>query len=115
MASNGKTSRISEIVQEWKPRVLFLAIGLVLGPFISGWFGWQVTAGTKETAVTDAVVSYRAGLCADRARSDSETTAEMLGDYSGRRKLAEKWAILPGEEKADSAVVRQCNSQLAKT
>jgi hypothetical protein len=112
--TNGKT-RTAEIIEEWKPRILFLVIGLVVGPFISGWLGWQVTAGTMDSAVSDAVVSYRAGICAERARSDPETTSDMLGDYSGRRKLAEKWATMPGEEKADSDVVRECNKQLADT
>ncbi len=29
-------------------------------------------------------------------------------------KLAEKWALLPGEEKADQAVVTECRSRLAE-
>ena len=29
-------------------------------------------------------------------------------------KLAEKWAVLPGEEKADQAVVTECRSRLAE-
>jgi len=115
MAKTNGTTRTGEIIQEWKPRILFLVIGLVVGPFISGWLGWQVTAGTMDSAVSDAVVSYRAGLCAERARSDSETTAAMLGDRSGRRELAQQWAVLPGEEKADSAVVRECTQRLTDT
>ncbi len=115
MAKTSETSRTGEIIQEWKPRILFLVIGLVLGPFISSWLGWQVTTGTMESAVSDSVVSYRAGLCAERARSDPETTSDALNDYSGRRELAEKWAVLPGEEGADNAVVRECNSRLANT
>jgi hypothetical protein len=42
MAKANETSRTREIIQEWKPRILFLVIGLVLGPFISSWLGWQV-------------------------------------------------------------------------
>lgn len=94
---------------------MFLVIGLVVGPFISSWIGWQVTTGTMESAVDGAVVSYRAGVCAELARSDPAATTEVLGDFSERRKLAEKWALLPGEERADSAVVRACISVLAKT
>ena len=108
-------SRVGEMIQEWRPRIIFLVIGLVVGPFISSWIGWQVTTGTMEDAVGDAVVSYRADLCAERARSDPEATSEALSDFSDRRKLAEKWALLPGEEKADSDVVRACNSVLART
>ncbi len=112
---NEKTkTRTREIIDEWRPRILFLVIGLVLGPFIANWLGWQVTAGTMESAVEEAVVAYRAGLCAERARSDPEVTPEVLKDFSGRRKLAEKWAVLPGEETAVRAVITECSSRLAE-
>ena len=108
-----------KIIQEWRPRIIFLVIGLVAGPFISSWIGWQVTTGTMESAVGDAVVSYRAGLCAERARSRRRHptcgSSDVLNDFGDRRKLAEKWAVLPGEEEADNDVVRECSSQLAKT
>ena len=105
-------SRAGEIITEWKPRILFLAIGLVLGPLISGWLGWQVTAGTMNSAVQDAVIEYRADLCTKRAQADPEATAEVLGDWSSRRELAEKWAVLPGEEEANRDVVNRCSSGL---
>ncbi len=114
MAEADKKSRRAEIIQEWKPRIIFLVIGLVLGPFISSWLGWQVTTGTMDTAVEDALVAYRAGLCVEWARSDPEATSDVLGDYSARRKIAEKWAVMPGEEKADLDVMRECTSRLAK-
>ncbi len=109
-----KTTRTREIIETWRPRILFLVIGLVLGPFIANWLGWQVTAGTMESAVEEAVVAYRAGLCAERARSDPEVTPEVLKDFGGRRKLAEKWAVLPGEETTVRAVVTECSSRLAE-
>ena len=106
-------SRTSEIISEWKPRIIFLVIGLVLGPFISGWLGWQVTAGTMSSAVQDAVVDYRAELCAKRAQADPEATPAALGDWSKRGELAKKWAVLPGEEEADRSVVNGCSSRLS--
>ena len=106
--------QVGEIIQEWRPRIFFLAIGLILGPFISSWLGWQVTTGTMEEAAEDAVVAYRAGLCVERAQSDPEATPDLLKDYSARRKFAEKWAVLPGEEKADGAGTSECNSRLSK-
>ncbi len=106
--------QIGEIIQEWRSRILFLVIGLILGPFISSWLGWQVTTGTMEEAAKDAVVAYRAGLCVERAQADPEVTPDVLKDYSVRRKIAEKWAVLPGEEKADVAVTNECNSRLSK-
>ena len=107
-------SGVGEIIQEWKSRIIFLVIGLILGPFISGWLGWQVTSGTMEEAAKDAVVAYRAGLCVERAQSDPEVTPEVLKDYEARREIAEKWAVLPGEEKSDFAVINECNSRLSK-
>ncbi len=106
-------SRASEIITEWRPRILFLVIGLVLGPFISGWLGWQVTTGTMTSAVRDAVVDYRAELCAKRAQADPEATPAALGDWSKRGELAKKWAVLPGEEEADRSVVSGCSSRLS--
>ncbi len=106
-------SRASEIIDEWKPRILFLVIGLVVGPFISSWLGWQVTAGTMGSAVQDAVIEYRADLCTKRAQADPEATPAVLGDWNSRRELAEKWAVLPGEEETNRDVVNGCNSRLA--
>ncbi len=105
-------SRASEIITEWRPRILFLVIGLVLGPFISSWLGWQVTAGTMNSAVQDAVIEYRADLCTKRAQADPEATPAVLGDWNSRRELAEKWAVLPGEEEASRDVVNRCSSRL---
>ena len=105
-------SRASEIIQEWRPRIVFLVIGLVLGPFISNWLGWQVTTGTMDSAVQNAVVAYQAELCAKRAQADPEVTPDVLENWTSRRELAEKWAVLPGEEKADSDVVSECASRL---
>ena len=69
-----------------------------------------------DDSVSDAVISYRAGLCAGRARSNSEATSEARSSFSERRKFAEKWALLPGEEEAEkNAVARECHSLLAKT
>ena len=106
-------SRAVEIINEWKPRILFLVIGLVLAPFISSSLGWQVTAGTMDSAVQDAVIEYRADLCTKRAQADPEATPAVLGDWSSRRELAEKWAVLPGEEEADRSVVNGCSSRLS--
>ncbi len=66
--TNEKTkTRTREIIEAWRPRILFLGIGLVLGPFFGNWLGWQVPAGTMESAVEEAVLAYRAELCAERA------------------------------------------------
>ncbi len=105
--TNEKTkTRTREIIEAWKPRILFLGIGLVLGPFFGNWLGWQVPAGTMESAVEEAVLAYRAELCAERARSDPEVTSAVLKDYSGRRKLDYKWSLLLGQAEAENSVVK---------
>ena len=115
MTNTGGASRSQELIQQWKPRIIFLVVGLIVGPIISSMIGLQVTTSTMGSAVQDGVVAYRAGLCAVRARLDPEATPDVLKDYDGRRELAEKWAILPGEDKVDASVKRECVKILKET
>jgi predicted negative regulator of RcsB-dependent stress response len=112
MADTGDKTRSAELIRYWKSRIIFLSIGLVLGPIVSGWIGWHVTTDTMDTAVQDAVIAYRAELCAKRAQADPDATSEVLENWTSRRELAEKWAILPSEEKVDRDVVSACESRL---
>ncbi len=112
MADTGAKTRSAELIQYWKSRIIFLSIGLVLGPIVSGWIGWHVTTDTMDSAVRDAVVAYRAELCAKRAQADPDATSDVLEKWTSRGKLAEKWAVLPGEEKADRDVISECSSRL---
>ena len=112
MANTGDKTRSAELIRYWRSRIIFLAIGLVLGPIVSGWIGWHVTIDTMDTAVQDAVVAYRAELCAKRAQADPDATSDVLANWPSRRDLAEKWAVLPGEEKADSDVISECSARL---
>jgi len=112
MADTGVKTRSAELIEYWKSRLIFLSIGLVLGPIVSGWIGWHVTTGTMDSAVQDAVVAYRAELCAKRAQADPDATSAVLENWTSRRDFAEKWAVLPGEEKADFAVISECSSRL---
>ena len=117
MVETAEKSRLSEIIQVWRPRILYILLGMILGPFITSWVGWQVNinimTSTTNTAVDEAIVAYRAGMCVQRARSDPEATGAVLADDSRRRKLAEKWAVMPGEV-PDLAVIIECSSRLAK-
>ncbi len=72
-----KTTRTREIIENWRPRILFLVIGLVLGPFIANWLGWQVTAGTMESAVDTGFVHAMFGGAAFRGDSNSDTGFAM--------------------------------------
>ena len=112
MANTGDKTRSAELIRYWKPRIIFLLIGLVLGPIVSGWIGWHVTTDTMDSAVQDAVVAFRAELCAKRAQADPDATLDALANWPSRHELAKKWAILPGEEKADQDVASECASRL---
>ncbi len=101
----------------WRPRLLFLLLGLILGPLISGWRGLQVTVGeltgTTSSAVEEAIVGYRARLCFERVQSDPEATSAALADEESRRKRAQKWSVVPGEV-LDLDVIHHCSARLAK-
>lgn len=103
----------STTVDGWeliKPRAIALAIGLVMGPFISNYLGWQVTSGSAQARLNLAVVEQQALFCEARARADVAEPGKL--DYSGRRTLAEKWAVMPGKTSPDSAVTSACADKL---
>lgn len=93
-----------------KPRAFALAIGLVLGPLISNFLGWQVTSGSAQRQLTQAVIEQQALFCEARARTAVKEPGKL--DYTARRDLAEKWAVMPGKTSADSGVVNACADKL---
>lgn len=96
--------------QTIKPRAIALAIGLVMGPFLSNFLGWQVTSGSAQRALTQAVTEQQALVCEARARADVREPGKL--DYTARRDLAEKWAVMPGKTSAASGVVSACADKL---
>jgi len=94
-----------------KPIVVALAIGLVAGPFISSFAGWQVTSGTAQTQLRAGMLEQQALICNARARADV-VAPDKLG-LSARYELAEKWAIMPGAAEAQMGVASACASKLA--
>lgn len=105
------TSTLSDKWQTWKPALYALAIGLVVGPFISNQAGWQVTSGSLESQVRRAVVEQQALFCVERVRATGADAAKL--DYGPRRALAEKWAVMPGQKDADYEVVSTCSLKLS--
>lgn len=104
---------MTSMMNRWelvKPRAIALAVGLVLGPFISNYLGWQVTSGKAQTQLNQAVVEQQALFCEARARADVKEPGKL--DYTGRRNLAEKWAVMPGKTAAESTVVSACADKL---
>lgn len=93
-----------------KPLALALGLGLVAGPLISSYMGWQVTRGTAERQSHASAVDQQAMICAVFARKDTADTAGL--SWSDRRELAEKYAIMPGRSAAESDVVNACTQLL---
>jgi len=101
-------------VSRWdmaKPVVLALGIGLIAGPFISSFAGWQVTTGTARAQLRDGVVEQQAAVCNARARSEVQDPSKL--GWSEQRDLAAKWAVMPGATSAESDVTSACARKLA--
>jgi hypothetical protein len=94
-----------------KPMLYGLAIGLIAGPLISNYMGWQVTSSAAREQAHAGVVELKATACNAQARIDNPNSAKL--DWSGRNDLAKKWAVMPGGTAADSDVVSACSNKLA--
>lgn len=96
-----------------KPMLGGLVIGLVLGPFITSFLGWQVTSSTMNDQVHEATIAMEAAVCDWRARQETPNPADL--DFTAREDLAEKYATMPWASKdADYDVVSACYDKLAR-
>ncbi|HUN45953.1 MAG TPA: hypothetical protein VMU85_05515 [Stellaceae bacterium] len=113
MAVQGMTP-MQSVAARWetaKPMVIALAIGLVAGPVISSYMGWQVTAGTARTETRDSVVDQLAQICATRARAEVADPSKL--DWEARSALAKKWVVEPGLPFKGLEVTGACAQKLA--
>jgi hypothetical protein len=94
-----------------KPILFALAIGLVAGPLISNYLGWQVTRGAAQTQMRDNVTEQLAMICATRAKAEVADTSKL--DWSARNDLAKKWTVTAGAPLADLDVADACARRLA--
>ena len=94
-----------------KPIAIGLAIGLIAGPMISGYAGWQVRASTAQAATRAGVVEQQAAFCAERARAASPAAASL--DWQAKSDLARRWAAMPGSNAVDPTVVNECSRRLS--
>jgi hypothetical protein len=91
--------------------VYALAIGLVAGPLISSYMGWQVTQATARTQMRENVTDQLAMICAARAKAEITDTGAL--DWSARNALAKKWVVAAGAPLADLDVADACARRLA--
>jgi hypothetical protein len=94
-----------------KPKIVYLIVGLVAGPILSGMFGLQVLTSTAANQVEAGIVDLQATYCAVNARTEKADANKL--DYTARNELAKKYAVMPGGGDADFNVVSACAKKLA--
>ena len=77
-----------------RPRLFALAIGLVAGPLLTNFFGYQTTTSTAMAQVRAGIVEQQALGCEVRARADVAEPGKL--GWSARTDLAKKWVAMPG-------------------
>jgi hypothetical protein len=111
MTATTMMGRASAKWEAIKPMVFALAIGLVAGPVISNWAGWQVTSGSAQKQLRAGLVDLDAKYCEVAARADVSEPSKL--DWSARSELAKKWSVMPGSKTADYDVTSACAMKLA--
>jgi hypothetical protein len=94
-----------------KPMAIALVVGLIAGPLISNYAGWQVTGNAARARVEAGIVEQQALFCDVRARADVAKPQSL--SFDARYDLAKKWAIMPGATEALSGVASACAGKLA--
>jgi uncharacterized protein (DUF697 family) len=95
--------------------VLLAVVGFNWG----GWVTGGAAAAMAKDSAADAVTERLGSICVaqfDRDSDKGQKVIEMKGKESwdkGRYIEKQSWAIMPGEEKADSRVADACAKQLA--
>ncbi len=110
-----KLSVADRLADQWaavKMPVFAFLIGAVVGPLFSNYMGWQVTHSRAERESHESAVNQQAMICAFNARSENDKAATL--GWSERRALADKYAVMPGRDAADSGVASACSDLLAK-
>jgi hypothetical protein len=94
-----------------KPVVIGLVIGLIAGPMISGFTGFQIRTSTAHAAARAGIVEQQAAFCAERARAATPNAAEL--GWPARTELARQWAAMPGTTSVDPDVIYACSGKLS--
>jgi hypothetical protein len=97
--------------QTAKPKIIYLVIGLIAGPLITNFAGWQVLSGTARDQTRAGIVEFQAVICSTQARTEIADPSKL--EWTARSELAKKWAVMPGGTTADSEVASACARKLA--
>src|SRR5688572_17841782 len=68
-------------------------VGMLVGPFVSSYFGVQVMSRNARAELQSGIVEIQASICDALARADVKQTSKL--DWSARRELATKYAVMP--------------------
>lgn len=98
--------------EDAKLPALALLVGLVAGPYLSNFLGWQVASGTVSARERASIVERLALICDAQARTEVQDPSRLDGPDRGD--LAKKWALMPGGSAADLDVVAACAAKLAR-
>lgn len=112
MAINEKLRR-DGLRDRWernRPVIYALGLGMLLGPLVSSFLGYQVRTTTAEARVHAAVVEEQGRFCKERARAASAETGRL--DWNRGYELARQWAKMPGAASADGDAIQACVRRL---
>ena len=97
---------------EFKPVLTGAIIGLVAGPIISGFAGFQVRTSTAQAAAHAGMLEQQASICAAQAHAETAATATL--GWQAQNDLARRHAAMPGSEAVDPEVVYACAGKLSR-
>jgi len=110
----GRTPTFQDRIADGWDRVklpaLMLAVGLIAGPLLSNSMGWQVTRSAAERQSANSAIHQQAMICAYNAGGDIPDATKL--DWSARRALSEKYAVMPGRDMAEPGVASACAQML---
>lgn len=98
--------RVSDGWDRIKLPAFMLALGLIAGPLLSNAMGWQMTRSAAERQSADSAIHQQAMICAYNAAGDIPDSTKL--DWSARRTLSEKYAVMPGRDVAEPGVAAAC-------
>jgi hypothetical protein len=110
---SGSFHMLKNIGARWtslQPRLFALAAGLVIGPILTSFLGWQVLSSTASTQAQAAVVASQAKICEARARAEVSNPGTL--DWNARQALAKRNGVLIAGASEDYDVTRACADRL---
>ncbi len=113
--SSTNQGMMANLTARWesaKPMVVGVIFGLIAGPIISGYAGFQVRSSTAHAAAHAEMLAMRADICAAQVHGEVAATSGL--GWQQQNDLARKHAAMPGSTTVDPEVVYACAGKLAR-